>query len=310
VRLYDIAEIVKGTPYGAKTFAIHDILPPEDATDRDLTFLFSARQTTNAGAVIASHRVKGKKGIMVSDAKQALYTLLKYLDEQRSSWSVSTQADVASEVHLPFQCSVASFTVIGKGVTVKKRTAIGSHCHIAEGVSIGCDVVLHPHVVLFPGTVVNDHVTIDSHTVIGKQGFGFIKKKRFHRIPHLGGVIVESFVEIGANVTIDRATIGNTVIGRGTKIDNQVHVGHNVKIGRNCILMGQVGIAGSAQIEDNVTLCGQVGISDHVTIGRNVTVYAKSAVFKSIPPQRKYSGIPAREHRAVLRALGRLYRET
>jgi UDP-3-O-[3-hydroxymyristoyl] glucosamine N-acyltransferase len=309
VLLRDVAAIVGGIQYGKGSFSIRDILPPEDATSRDLTFLFSKPQHTDAGAVIADRRVNNKHGIIVSDARQALYILLKHLDRQRSSWYVSPHADIASDVQIPSQCSIAAFAVIEKGARIQDRVIIGSHCHVGRGVTVGCDVVLCPHVVLLDKTVVHDHVAINSNTVIGTQGFGFVKDNGFQRMPHIGGVVIESFVEIGASVTIDRATIGDTVIGRGTKVDNQVHIGHNVKIGKNCILMGQVGIAGSARIGDNVTLCGQVGISDHVTIGDNVTVYAKSAVFKPIPAGSRISGIPAREHRAVLRALGRLYRQ-
>jgi UDP-3-O-[3-hydroxymyristoyl] glucosamine N-acyltransferase len=151
---------------------------------------------------------------------------------------------------------------------------------------------------------------INSSAVIGKEGFGYVRRKRYEKIPHIGGVIIESFVEIGSGVTIDRGTIGDTVIGEGTKLDNQVHVAHNVKIGKNCIIMGQTGIAGSSRIGDNVILCGQVGISDHLQIENDVIVYAKSGVFKSLNQGKKYSGNPAREHDAVLRAMARLYRKS
>jgi len=310
VLLRDIASLVGGKCYGGKTFNVSEIQPPEDATSHDLTFLFNPQQKTGAGAVIAKQRITKKPCIVVSDAKQALYALLKHMNEQRSEWGLSSQTDIASTVQLPSHCCVESFVVIKQGVVIGQGAVIGAHSYIGEGVTIGSNVTIAPHVSILPGTVIKNHVAIGCNTVIGKQGFGFIKRKRFHRIPHIGGVVVEPFVEIGGSVTIDRATIGKTMIGRGTKIDNLVHIGHNVIIGRNCIIMGQVGIAGSANIGDNVTLCGQVGVSDHVNIGDNVIVYAKSAVFKSIPARRIYSGIPAREHHAVLRALGRLYRGT
>lgn len=307
--LRDIAILVKGKPYGSKTFAVRGIQPPEDATARDLTFLFNVNQTTRAGAVVAEITIKGKHGILVKDAKRALYNLLKYLDKQQTGWGISSNAEVAAGARCPRQCRIQSFSVIEQKAKIGPGTVIGAHSYVGEGVVLGRSVTIHPHVIIFPGTVIRDHVVIHSNTVIGKPGFGYVKGKRFRRIPHIGGVIIDAFVEIGGNCAIDRATIGSTVIGEGTKIDNLVHIGHNVRIGKNCIIMGQSGIAGSARIGDCVTLCGQVGVSDHVRIGNNAVVYAKSAVFKSIPARRVYSGIPAREHRAVLRALGRLYRE-
>jgi UDP-3-O-[3-hydroxymyristoyl] glucosamine N-acyltransferase len=173
---------------------------------------------------------------------------------------------------------------------------IGAHCEV------------YPNTTIYKKTKIGDFVVINSNSVIGKEGFGYIKQKRYQRLRHIGGVIVKNFVEIGSNVAIDRATIGNTMIGQGTKIDNLVHIAHNVTVGENCIIMGQTGIAGSTKIGNNVILCGQVGVSDHLKIGDNVTVFAKSAVFKSLPKNKKYSGIPAREHDAVLRAIARLYR--
>jgi UDP-3-O-[3-hydroxymyristoyl] glucosamine N-acyltransferase len=288
---------------------IRNIQPPDEAGIEDLTFLFNAHQTTKAGAVVAAVKVKGKHGIVVKDVKRALYSLLQHLDKQRSEWGISPKAEVASDVRCPRRCRIEPFVVVEQGAGIGQGTVIKAHSYVGEGVVIGRDVTIHPHVIIFPGTVIRDHVVIHGNTVIGKPGFGYVKGKRFRRIPHSGGVIVNAFVEIGGNVAVDRATIGSTIIGEGTKIDNLVHIGHNVRIGKNCIIMGQVGIAGSARIGDNVTLCGQVGVSDHVRIGNNAVVYAKSAVFKSIPARRVYSGIPAREHKAVLRALGRLYRE-
>lgn len=308
MQLREIADVIGGKLYGKKSFSVHDIQPPENATAHDLTFLFTDTQKTNAGAVIAEHRIKGKQCIVIDDARQALYSLLSHLEKEHYEWVVSSQSDVSPDARIASCCSIDSYAVIKQNAVIGQHTVVGAHCYIGEGVIIGADVRISPQAAILPGTVVQNHVVIGCNTVVGTQGFGFIRRKRFHRIPHIGNVLIESFVEIGAHVAIDRATIGKTIIGRGTKIDNLVHIAHNVKIGRNCIIMGQVGIAGSASLGNSVTLCGQVGISDHVTIGDNVVVYAKSAVFKSIPAHHVYSGIPAREHRAVLRALGRLYR--
>jgi UDP-3-O-[3-hydroxymyristoyl] glucosamine N-acyltransferase len=302
---------VKGVLYGKKNFIIENIQPPDDATKNDLTFLFDTPTQTNAGAVIATKRIKGKNGIIVKDPKNALFTLLEKLStisNERETKGISSRAIIEDNVVLPESCTVEPFVIIKSGAKIGNRTSIGAHCVIDRGVSIGKNCEIHPHTVIYKNTKIGNFVSIHSNTVIGKEGFGYLKKRGYKRFKHLGGVVIGDFVEIGGNVTIDRGTIGHTIIGRGTKIDNLVHIAHNVKIGTNCIIMGQVGIAGSTTIADNVVLCGQVGIKDHITVGKGVTVYAKSGVFAPLKSNEVYSGIPARRHRAVLQALARLYK--
>jgi UDP-3-O-[3-hydroxymyristoyl] glucosamine N-acyltransferase len=308
VKLSDVASIVHGSMYGKKFFEIKDILPPDDAGRNDLTFVFKPSIKTCAGAIIASEKFKGKNGIIVKDPKEAMYLLLKKLGKSKRKKEVSTKAMIEKNVSLPKSCTIEPFAIIKNGAMIGNGTYIGAHCYIDGGAIIGRNCEIHPSTVIYNNTKIGDFVIVNSNTVIGKQGFGYMKKKRYERLSHIGNVVIKNFVEIGSNVTIDRGTIGNTVIGEGTKIDNLVQIAHNVKIGKNCIIMGQVGIAGSTKIGSNVTLCGQVGISDHLEIGDNVIVYAKSAIFKSVAKNKEYSGIPAREHRVVLRALGRLYK--
>ena len=310
MKLAEVVLVVKGTVFGKKSSRIENILPPEEANKGDLTFLYDPGQNTNADIVITTRRVKGKSGVVVSDPKRAMYRLLKHLTNTRIKPGISLRSLIGKGVVLPRQCRIEPFAVVGDNVKIGKGTCIGAYCYIDAGVVIGRGCCIHTHTTILSSTKIGDYVEIHANTVIGEQGFGFIKSKSYKRIKHIGGVIINDLVEIGANVTIDRGTIGDTVIGKGTKIDNLVQIAHNVKIGRDCILMGQVGIAGSTKIGDNVTLCGQVGVSDHLQIGDNVVVYAKSAVLKSVPSNKEYSGIPAREHKAVLRALARLYRET
>jgi UDP-3-O-[3-hydroxymyristoyl] glucosamine N-acyltransferase len=177
---------------------------------------------------------------------------------------------------------------------------------IAEQVHVGADTVIEPNVTILPGSRVGCRVRVGAGTVIGCEGFGYEQKgERYRHIPHKGRVVIEDDVEIGANCTIARAKKTETRIGAGTKIDALVHIAHNVTIGRNCIIIAQTGIAGSARVGDNVILAGQVGIKDHVTIGDNSIVYAKSALFRSIPANSRYSGIPARPHHENLKALAR-----
>jgi UDP-3-O-[3-hydroxymyristoyl] glucosamine N-acyltransferase len=308
--LAEIGRLVNGSVYGNRKIVIKNIAPPEDAGKGDLTFLLDASYKTRAGSVIANKKIQGKNGVVVKKPRTAMYLLLKKLSVHKQKNEISLNAFIHHTVSLPRSCSIGPFTVVKKNARIGKRTSIGAQCYIDEGVIIGEQCEIMDHTIIYRHSTIGDFVIVGPHTVIGKEGFGYIKRKRYERLRHIGGVVVEQFVEIGGNVTIDRGTIGNTVIKEGTKIDNLVHIGHNARIGKNCILMGQVGIAGSARIGNNVVLCGQVGISDHIEIEDNVIVYAKSAVFKSLSRNKNYSGIPAREHRAVLRALARLYKES
>ena len=309
MKLADVNEIIRGKLYGRKSVKIKNILPPDQARSGDLTFLFDPKQRTRASVVIAVQRIKGKNGIAVSSPKRAMYVLLRHLAKTKFKSGISLRSLIGQHVILPRRCRIEPFTIIRDNVKIGNNTYLGAHCYIGHNVMVGSFCTLQPNTVILNGSKIGDYVEIQANTVIGSQGFGFIKNKGYKRIKHIGGVVIEDHVEIGANVTIDRGTIGNTIIGKGTKIDNLVQIAHNVRIGQNCLLMGQVGIAGSAKIGNNVTLCGQVGVSDHVEIGDNVIVYAKSAVLKSVPANKEYSGIPAREHRAALRALARLYKK-
>ncbi|HEX7320306.1 MAG TPA: UDP-3-O-(3-hydroxymyristoyl)glucosamine N-acyltransferase [bacterium] len=311
MKLFEIAAMIRGKPYGRSDRAIRHILPPDEAQGPDLTFLFDQRTKTHSSMVISSRPVKDKSGIVVPDPRRAMFELLRRLSARVRLPSVSKLSVVDPSVRIPRSCTIEPYAVIGENVRIGRGTYLGAHCVIGAHAVIGDHCDIHAAAVICGSVLIGDHVIINAHSVIGKQGFGYYRSKgnrsRYRRMEHIGKVVINDFVEIGSGVTIDRGTIGATVIGRGTKIDNLVHIAHNVKIGQNCMIMGQCGIAGSSSLGDNVVLCGQTGVSDHVTIGSNAVVLAKSAVFKSIPGQKRYSGIPAREHTAVLRALARLY---
>ncbi len=307
MKLADIVTIIGGKVYGNSDFEVRNIMPPEDASASDLTFLFDASVNTNAGAVICQHEIIGKSGIVARDPKEAMFVLLRAFARAETRGGVSTLSNIEAGAELEASCTVEPFAVIRRESRIGAATYIGAHCYIDEGVVIGENCRIHPNTSIYRRAQIGRFVVIESNSVIGKEGFGYIKRERYERMRHIGGVIIGDFVEIGSGVTIDRGTIGNTVIGEGTKIDNQVHIAHNVRIGRDCIIMGQSGIAGSAILGNSVIICGQVGISDHVKIADGVIVYAKSAVFKSLGEAKRYSGIPAREHHAVLRAIARLY---
>jgi len=309
VKLADVGGLIQGRVYGNSEFIVQNVLPPEDAAQSDLTFLFDPSGKTNAGVVVSQEEVMGKSGIVVKDTREAMFLLLNVLAKAEKGLGVSARSVIEADAVISESCTVEPFAVIRNKARIGAGTYIGAHCHIDEGVVVGDNCKIYPNTCIFKHSQIGDFVIVESNTVIGKEGFGYIKRDRYERIRHIGGVIIGNFVELGSGVTVDRGTIGNTVIGEGTKIDCQVHVAHNVRIGRNCIIMGQSGIAGSSKIGNNVIICGQVGISDHVEIEDNVIVYAKSAVFKPLRKGMKYSGIPAREHGAVLRAIARLYNE-
>lgn len=194
--------------------------------------------------------------------------------------------------------TMGPYTVLSDGVKLADNVYISSEVYLGNNVRIGKGSFIHPRVTILDNTIVGEKVIIHSGTVIGSDGFGFAKKEdgSYYKIPQVGKVVIEDEVEIGANVAIDRATIGETRIGSGCKIDNLVHIAHNVTLGRNVAIVGLVGISGSSTIGDGVILAGQAGVTDHVRIGNNTIVAAKSGVTKNIGPNQFVSGFPARPH--------------
>jgi UDP-3-O-[3-hydroxymyristoyl] glucosamine N-acyltransferase len=199
--------------------------------------------------------------------------------------------------------------VIGDGVRIGDGTVIGTHCNLAAGVEVGERVHLYPSVTVYSGTRIGDRVTIHAGARLGSDGFGYVQRDGQHlKIPHVGGCIIEDDVEIGANTTIDRGSIDDTVVGAGTKVDNLVQIAHNVRIGRVCLIMAQVGIAGSVRVEDGAMLLGQVGVSGHHTIGKGARLAAQAGVFGDIPAGETWSGYPARPPKEALRAQAALFK--
>lgn len=206
-------------------------------------------------------------------------------------------AVVAPDARVAPDASVGPLTALGPGVRVGAGTILDAHVTVGAGVRIGAGCRIFPQVVLRDGVLLGDRVIVHSGTVIGADGFGFVRDGQRHvKIPQIGRVVIEDDVEIGANVAIDRATLGETRIGRGTKIDNLVHIAHNVRVGADTLILGQVGIAGSSHIGSRVTLAGQVGVVDHVEIGDDVIVGSQAGVTKDIPAGSVVLGSPATAH--------------
>jgi UDP-3-O-[3-hydroxymyristoyl] glucosamine N-acyltransferase len=199
--------------------------------------------------------------------------------------------------------------VIGDGAVIGDGVRIGSHAVVGAGVRIGARSRLFPHVTIYSGGELGERVVLHSGVRIASDGFGYVFTGTEHsKIPHVGRCIIGNDVEIGANTTIDRGSIDDTVIGAGTKIDNLVQIGHNVRVGKLCLIMAQVGIAGSTQIGDGCVLAGQAGIGGHITIGSGARIAGQSGVFGNVPPGENWSGYPARPHRESLRATAALFR--
>ena len=199
----------------------------------------------------------------------------------------------------PSPKSVGDTAVIGKNTVIMPNAFIGNH------VELGNDCIIHPNVIILDHCVIGNNVIIQAGSVIGSDAFYYNKKTdrdiHYKKMNSCGRVVIEDFVEIGANCTIDRGVSGDTVIGAGTKIDNLVHIGHDTEVGKNCLFAGQVGIAGATKIEDNVILWGQVGVSKTLTIGKNAIVYAQSGVKDSIEGNKVYFGSPVEDAREKMK---------
>jgi UDP-3-O-[3-hydroxymyristoyl] glucosamine N-acyltransferase len=192
---------------------------------------------------------------------------------------IHSTAVVAVDAKLAADCSVGPNVVIEGGVTVGAGTRLGAGVFLGQGVRVGAQCVLHPRVTVYPGAQIGDRVILHAGAVIGSDGFGYVFAEGRHvKFPQLGKIVIEDDVEIGSNTTLDRGSLGSTVIGQGTKIDNLVQIAHNVKIGRHCIIVSQTGISGSSEVGDYVVMAGQVGVGDHARIEDRVVVGGQAGV--------------------------------
>jgi UDP-3-O-[3-hydroxymyristoyl] glucosamine N-acyltransferase len=311
VRLREIAEIAGGRIIGDPEVEIKAASGIVDAGEGDITFLADRRKrgyafTTKATAIIVKEEIEGLSKSMLIVDNPAL-TFARVLDILHSKpytpIGVSDKAIIGKDVTLGRDVSVYPFVYIGSRARIGDRVSIFPNAYIGEDVSIGDESIIYPNVTIRENVRIGKRVIVHPGAVIGADGFGYVHDSgRHHKIPQVGTVVIEDDVEIGANTTIDRATTGATVIGAGTKIDNLVQVGHNVRIGRNCIIVAQVGIGGSSEIGDNTVLGGQVGIRDHVRVGRGVMGAARAGITHDIPDGQIVSGFPAISHREWLRA--------
>ena len=283
----------------------------KEAQEGDITFLTDKKSLNeisglNASAVIVKEEMKDLAvSMLIVDNPQYIFARaleIFYVKPYHPS-GVSDKAFIGNDVHMGDDVSVQALAYINDNVILGARVTVSPGVFIGKGVSIGDGSVIYPNVTIRENVRIGKKVIVHSGTVIGSDGFGYVSEKGIHyKIPQVGRVIIEDSVEIGANVCIDRATVENTIIGCGTKIDNLVQIAHNVKIGKNCLILGQTGISGSVEIGDGVVLAGQVGVRDHVKIGSRAMVGAQSGIGNDIPDGQIYSGSPAIPHKTWLRS--------
>lgn len=215
---------------------------------------------------------------------------------------VHPSAVIDSSAKIGDRAAIGPFVQVQADACIGAETILHAGVFVGRGTTIGRECLLWPNVVIRDGCVIGDRVVMHPNVVIGADGFGFyFERGQHHKVPHIGGVILEDDVEVGACSCIDRAKFGFTVIGRGTKIDNLCQIGHNTRIGEHCVLAGQSGFAGSVRIGDHCVFAGRAGVIDNVALGRGARVGVNSIVFSDVPPGATVSGYPAHEHQRFLR---------
>lgn len=314
-----VADLVGGRLLGDGGVRIRTVRPLDRAGPDALSFAVSGRYAaqldgSSAGAVLVPEALAAGAGprtrIVVSDPYGALVRVLRALyPAETPVASVDPSVRVGAGTVLGPDVCVAPFVVLGRNVRIGARCRLEQGAFVGDGVSVGDDTIIGPRVVCYAGSQIGSRVVLKAGAIIGGDGFGYLSDARGHtRIPHVGGCILEDEVEVGSNTCIDRGSVDDTVIGRGTKLDNLVQVGHNVRIGERCLIMAGVGIAGSTRVGNDVILAGHVGVTDHLVIGDRARIAAKSAIFGDVPPGTSFSGHPARPHRQFLRAQAAMYR--
>lgn len=305
MKLSDIAGLVGGELLGKIDVEITGVAPIGQAGPGDLTFVANPRyrpllKTTKAAAAIVDGQTEWPALSLIRHPNP-YYAFLLVLrqfhpDEHPVASGVHSQAFVAPDAVLGKNVGIGPFAVLESGAKIGDGVQIAAGCYVGREVEIGEGCLFHPNVTIRERVKIGNRVIIHSGTVVGSDGFGYAKEKGvYHKIPQVGTVVIEDDVELGANVTIDRATMGETRIGKGTKIDNLVQIAHNVKIGENSIIVSQVGISGSTEVGKNVTIAGQVGLTGHLHIGDGAIIAAQSGVHRDIKPGQIVLGSPARE---------------
>ncbi|MFA5143406.1 MAG: UDP-3-O-(3-hydroxymyristoyl)glucosamine N-acyltransferase [Candidatus Omnitrophota bacterium] len=303
MKILDLARLIKGVVEGNKNINIEGLSGIDTAKSGDLTFAvgeerLKSAEKSDASCVLTDMNIRKSTKTIIRVKNPKLSFLKSYnifnAPKKRKSF-IHPRAAVSKKARLGKNVWIGSGAAIEEGVTIGDHVTIESNSVIKKNCEIGSFCRIYPNVTLYENTKLQKNVILHSGAVVGSDGFGYVKDEgKINKFPQLGRVIIEDDVEIGANTTIDRGSLSDTVIGAGTKIDNLCQIAHNVKIGKNMLMAAQCGISGSTTIGNNVTMGGQAGIVDNITIGDNVTIGAKSAVIGSIKSGTVVWGIPAR----------------
>ena len=304
----ELAALVNGLVDGDPSLSVLGVASVDDADDGDIVLaadmrFFNRAVDSKAVCILADNKVSaacnGKTVIRVDKPAEAFVKILEYFNGEESlpEAGIGANAVVEPDAELGKDVAIGANCYIGNNVKLGDGCILFPNVYIGDGVDVGENTKIYPGAVIYPKCKIGKRVTLHGGVVIGADGFGYIPSdKGLVKFPHTGSVVIGDDVEIGANSTIDRAKTGVTAIGNGTKIDNLVHIAHNVKIGSNCVIVALSGVAGSVEIGNGVTLAAQSGIKDHVRIGDGSIVAARAGVIGDIPKGSVVSGFPARDH--------------
>lgn len=312
--LKEISKMINGVLEGDEQKIILYVKPLEIADEKSICYIENSEKikllSPKAGCVIAPLKEKEKikletNIIWVENPKLAFAILLQYeSEEQKKKYPpyISPNAIISNSATIGKNCYINHFTIIEDGAIIEDDVVIEANCYIGKNTRIGKNTYIYPQVVIRENISIGKNCIIHSNTTIGSDGYGYIQDKGIHfKIPQIGSVKIEDNVEIGAGCCIDRATLGETTIGEGTKIDNLVHIAHNVKIGKNCLILAQAGIAGSTEIGNNVIIAGQAGIADHIVIEDNSIIMAKTGVIGRVKKNSILFGFIGRDRKEYLK---------
>lgn len=308
----EIAKMLDGEVLGDASATLAGFAQIDQARPGDLTFAetaeyFAAAEKSAATAIIAGKELSSANKIVIRTANPRVAfakAVAIFFTESKRTPGVHPTAVVAASTQIDPSAHIGPHCAIGERVKIGANCVLQSGNFIGDDSVLGDDTNLFPHVTIYSRSQIGKRVRIHAGTVIGSDGFGYVFDAGFHRkVPQIGNVVIGDDVEIGSNVSVDRAALGSTVIGKGTKIDNLVQVAHNVEIGEHSILCAQVGIAGSAKVGSYTVLAGQVGIAGHLKIGNRVTIGSKAGVMHNIPDGETWVGIPAQPDKQAKRVV-------
>ena len=322
----ELARLVGGEAEGATTRIISGVAPLENAGEGDASFLESERNlkqaiASRAGCLLTPPGLDlpKKTVIRVRNPRYGFAQIIQvFFPPSPRQPGIHPTAQIGDNVTLGTEVAIGAYAVIGEGTRIGARSSIGAGCVLGEKIVLGEDCLLYPRVTLYAGTRIGCRVILHSGCVVGSDGFGYVMEAgQYHKFPQIGGVEIADDVEIGSNSTVDRGALEDTRIGRGTKIDNLVQVGHTVQIGANCVVASQTGISGSSVIEDYVVIAGQVGLGDHARVQKGAILGGQCGILphKTVRAGQTVWGTPARpireqlEQQALVARLPRLFQQ-